>query len=268
MSRAQTAAFDPVFWVHHSNVDRLWTVWDCLPNRVWGSLPDKAWLGEKPWWFVDADGSVKNLPRLSYINARALGITFVSDNPSCRPLSSTPLAGSPIASRQVQFAAVREAPVVGEGPGLALSATTPLTIQVSLITDRMIGNLTATELLSAGSSRHPVLLKVKGIDYESPPSVGFEVYVNLPAEARPNRSSPHYVGNLNLFGIEHVRHLHGGESKQLFDITEISRAPGFDKNEIRVTIVPFDLLEPKPGVARLQRSGNAKVDKLEVLVID
>src|SRR5262249_48059350 len=27
MSTPQTAALDPIFWLHHSNIDRLWEVW-------------------------------------------------------------------------------------------------------------------------------------------------------------------------------------------------------------------------------------------------
>jgi len=93
MADPQTAAFDPIFWVHHSNIDRLWNVWDCLPNRVWGTPPTQQWLDDKPWWFADADGSVKNLPRSHYFNARTLGIVYDNEDPSCRPLSATPVKG-------------------------------------------------------------------------------------------------------------------------------------------------------------------------------
>jgi len=57
MASVPTAAFDPVFWVHHSNIDRIWAVWECLPERTWGNLPAAAWFEEQPWNFFDADGS-------------------------------------------------------------------------------------------------------------------------------------------------------------------------------------------------------------------
>jgi tyrosinase len=27
MGRVPTAAFDPVFWAHHCNIDRIWAIW-------------------------------------------------------------------------------------------------------------------------------------------------------------------------------------------------------------------------------------------------
>lgn len=35
MSEQSTAAFDPLFWAHHCNVDRMWAIWQrCNPNAV------------------------------------------------------------------------------------------------------------------------------------------------------------------------------------------------------------------------------------------
>src|SRR5262249_53519412 len=33
-----TAAFDPIFWSHHANIDRLWNWWLCIPGH---KNPDK-----------------------------------------------------------------------------------------------------------------------------------------------------------------------------------------------------------------------------------
>lgn len=44
MTDPRSAAVDPIFWVHHSNIDRLWEVWR---RRAGGDLnpTDAAWLG-------------------------------------------------------------------------------------------------------------------------------------------------------------------------------------------------------------------------------
>ena len=38
MGAVQTAAYDPIFWVHHANVDRQWAVWQRMNGD--GSVPD------------------------------------------------------------------------------------------------------------------------------------------------------------------------------------------------------------------------------------
>lgn len=46
MSRFETAGLDPVFWLHHANIDRLWEVW--LRQGGGRTNPtDASWLGVK-----------------------------------------------------------------------------------------------------------------------------------------------------------------------------------------------------------------------------
>ena len=58
MSSPVTAAVDPVFWVHHANIDRLWEVWLRRdPNDT--NPTDPAWLGgpkDKAFKLYDAKG--------------------------------------------------------------------------------------------------------------------------------------------------------------------------------------------------------------------
>lgn len=43
MSSPQTAALDPIFWLHHANIDRLWEVWRARDNRN-KNPQDPEWL--------------------------------------------------------------------------------------------------------------------------------------------------------------------------------------------------------------------------------
>ena len=53
-----TAGFDPIFSIHHSNIDRLWAEWSCMPGKKWGTLPSDYWFNQRPWFFFDTDGKV------------------------------------------------------------------------------------------------------------------------------------------------------------------------------------------------------------------
>jgi tyrosinase len=42
MSDPDKAALDPIFWLHHANIDRLWAAWTKgVPNEKW-------WLHQRP----------------------------------------------------------------------------------------------------------------------------------------------------------------------------------------------------------------------------
>ena len=56
MSAFDTAALDPIFWLHHANIDRLWSVW--LKRSATNSNPtDGAWL-KQSFQLHDANGAV------------------------------------------------------------------------------------------------------------------------------------------------------------------------------------------------------------------
>lgn len=86
MATPPTAGFDPIFCIHHTNIDRLWAKWSCMPGKDWGVLPPKAWFDERPWIFYDTDRSEVNEPRKYYFDYRALGIRFKDEDMSCTPL--------------------------------------------------------------------------------------------------------------------------------------------------------------------------------------
>ena len=68
-----TAAFDPVFWVHHSNVDRLWEIWLRTHKEV---TKDTDWLDFPLGNFFDPNGTPvkKKVRDLLYISK--LGYTY------------------------------------------------------------------------------------------------------------------------------------------------------------------------------------------------
>ena len=57
MTDPNTAALDPIFWLHHSNIDRLWEVWTHRDATF--TNPDvAAWLTDVPFVLHDSTGAV------------------------------------------------------------------------------------------------------------------------------------------------------------------------------------------------------------------
>ena len=97
MAAPPTAAFDPIFPIHHANMDRLWARWSRLPGKRWGKLPAAAWFDERPWFFFDTKAQEVNRPRRDYFDQQALGVRFKDDDPNTPPLRLPPLAAAPMA---------------------------------------------------------------------------------------------------------------------------------------------------------------------------
>jgi tyrosinase len=74
MVNAGVTAFDPLFWAHHANVDRIWSVWQGLnPNAG----PDNPATVLPPWNMTVADSA--DIAKLGYEYA-VDSLTFPTDN--------------------------------------------------------------------------------------------------------------------------------------------------------------------------------------------
>jgi hypothetical protein len=262
MGEVSTAALDPVFWLHHSNIDHLWSQWECGKERAWGAVPAEAWLNDKPWSFHDVDLSVQQLTRMHYLTYTSLNIRYDTDKPRCKRLSANqPRPAGDEAPRPFAPTRSKQVAVLDQVTKLSSTASVSKEIQIP-------GEFSSSFSPMVSAEKRRIVLELRGLDYEAPPSVGFEVYVNLPTGEEPRRSSPHFVGVLNLFGLKHAQSQHK-EVKQALDITSIVNQKAFDPNKIRVTIVPFDLFKARSGaVPPLHRAGRVTIKAMGVIIAD
>ncbi|HKD21020.1 MAG TPA: tyrosinase family protein [Rhizomicrobium sp.] len=86
MADIPTAAFDPVFWVHHANIDRLWAEWECMPGKNWGPMPPDSWLDQMPWEFIDADGSILSQSRRFFMERINIAVFYDTDKAHGPPM--------------------------------------------------------------------------------------------------------------------------------------------------------------------------------------
>ena len=266
MASVQTAAFDPIFWIHHANIDRLWSTWECLPSRSWGAVPPATWLNERPWSFYDTDLSVHALPRLHYLTYKVVGVTYDTDEPNCKRLSET--SPQPPQPPLRAFLVSRRLEVGVLDGATQLSANDSITRPITLTAAPAFGEVSFLNALEFDAKPRRLLLELRGIDYDGPPSVGYDVYVNLPKSTAPDPQSIYFVGTLSLFGVKHGTH-HDEPAVQRFDITGIARREGFDPKQLSVTIVPFDLFVPQlKDAPPLRRSGSVRIRSMAVVLAE
>jgi tyrosinase len=88
-----TAALDPIFWLHHSNIDRLWEVWTHR-NPAFGNPFDPDWLVNISFSFHGASGNVLRFTPSQVVDTTQLLHGYVYDDIS-NPIAGAPMVAGP-----------------------------------------------------------------------------------------------------------------------------------------------------------------------------
>jgi hypothetical protein len=277
MGSVETAAFDPIFWVHHANVDRLWTIWECR-NRVWGSDPEKdplrAWLSAAPWWFHDADGSVRNLSRATYVRRDRLGIRYDTDDGACTPLAIT----LPHTATSVTVSAATSMPpghdmahmdeagqkeIGSSGGPVNLSATAPTEQQLTPAAGALAAQPSdvATEFIKPKRT----LVEIVGLSAARRLPISYDIYINLPAGTPPDRGLPNFVGTADFFTMTAP----ATRRVAAFDVTDFLKTIGARAADVKVTLVPRQLVEAPAnvGAAVATTAPEIRVEAIRVVTV-
>jgi hypothetical protein len=275
MATPPTAGFDPIFSIHHSNIDRLWMEWSCMPGKQWGKLPPAQWFNEAPWFFYDIDSKVVNEPRRKYFDHRALGIRFKYEDMTRQPLALPPSivsGGTPL------NAAMMAANAVQANPPMALVAESKTSFTVSgaqrstIVLPSLDRTREALVQQPAGPSPRRAFVRLVGVNTALAGSVGFDVYLTANPESPLTRTDPAFLGSVALF--IHPRHDaehpdgHGSPvSDQLFEITKVLAAISAQAVVgLRLVISPFALMKATTAIPAFSARDSLRIAGLELLV--
>jgi Common central domain of tyrosinase/Polyphenol oxidase middle domain len=240
MSDPDCAALDPVFWLHHANIDRLWNVWLSMGGgRANPSEP--VWLGQEFAFYDENGGEARMTPADVLDSAAQLGYVY-DDLPSFRLGDVAPEdPADRVPSRPPELAAASEEPLELAGSARSVSLTVPSSSR----------DLVATPLSGGGR----LLLRVEDIEAEHDPKIVYGVYLNLPEGAGGDERLAHHVGNIAFFGIEKAGDPDtppggGAGWRHTFDATgvveHLEDEGRWDPAALDVTFEPIGML-PAPG---------------------
>lgn len=242
MGQVPWAAFDPIFWMHHCNIDRIWMSWNLHhPNP--GTT---AWL-DKTFIFAGPDGKAVKAVVKDYTNTKKCDYRYdelLGERNAIAVLTgaAAPAAAElpPAPANPVTVAKTQGGPVaLGSAPTrIAVQAAAPSPTGAA----RPGSPLSAS--LSALPEKHRIYLVISDFKASAPPEAIYRVYLDLPDNPPTDPVNSNYVGSFNFFAaVPHGDdHEHGDTSREIsFDITDI--AAGLDarsllKAEHAVTIVP------------------------------
>jgi len=186
MQSVDTAAQDPIFYAHHSNVDRLWDLWLAQGGGRSDPVTDAAWTG-KTYTFFDESGSPVKMSACEILRAaEQLNYVYEGEPPQVLEFCKR---RPPFPWWQFEQVVLFQVP----GPPVELKDE-KVSVPIDL---KEIAGKVATVLESKADT---LLLDLDGVETERQPGVAWAVYVGLPGEAEAGVNSPSYVGTLSLFG--------------------------------------------------------------------
>jgi tyrosinase len=270
MSFFNTAALDPIFWLHHANIDRLWTVW--LRRDPAHVNPDDArWQTKLSFEFRDVTGSV------------------VSFTPS--QVTDTGKMPSPLASYRYEV----ETDPLAEGGGLEsvesgrsdampeprMTEMVGATHKPLVLTGRPASTrLAATpptgpalESATVGGGAGETFLNVENITGSEPQK--YAVYVNLPEGDAADEHPELLAGVLPMFGVREASGSNEGRAGSglhyVLKVGEIVRTlqerDDWDPSNIRLTFVPKGRgRESETGLESVQEVSPIEVGRVSLHV--
>lgn len=186
MGRVEFAARDPIFWLHHANIDRLWERWLQQGGGRANPTGNSDWMNDAFTFFDENGNQVQRRGR--DVLDTAAQLNYIYDDPLSRRNSSlAPSSQSTDTSTQQQVAMspsnqqltimLSDAPLTLNAPSQALIRTRALTAESALT------------------------LNVTGVEYNQETPIPYDIYINLPEGVAPDPYGPYYAGILSLFSL-------------------------------------------------------------------
>ena len=173
MGWVPTAAFDPIFWTHHSNIDRIWQQWH---NSTNGQPVTREQLEEVEWPYVFFD---ENGKKVTYTIDEVLEILYKMDYD---------FDDTPVKEKELRVQSQQPNKVV-------VQDSTPKKVSGKVTTGiKLTGPVTAT------GNNSKVILEVV-VSFTKVPKGVYEVYVNETGTHHP--SNPTFAGFMTFFGADH-----------------------------------------------------------------
>lgn len=226
MGNPVTAAQDPIFWLHHANIDRLWERWLRQGGGRVNPTDDVDWMNDT-FTFFDENNDAVQMSGKQVLDT-ATQLNYIYDDPMSA--SNNSVASSPstdISSQRTGESTPQEISISASAQQVTfVLGDTPLTLTASsqdLLTRRVLVENTI------------ITLNVTGVEYEQENPTSYNIYINLPPGTTPNPYGPYYAGILSLFSLPQK----GTFSLDITDVvSDLQRRNLLTGGCIAVTFVP------------------------------
>jgi tyrosinase len=247
LSSFDTAGLDPLFWLHHCNIDRLWEAWMIKTGSKMES--GKQWLdgpSDRTFAVPKVDGSgLENYTARDTLAGGKFHVEY--DDLHLGTGVPVPPPGGAVVATTLGPAGMSEPQVIGANDEKVVLGHNDLAETAVKLAPEAGGAVVAAmgPAADAAVKTKRLFLKLENIRGASTAG-GLKAYVNLPAgQGADNLSQDHVAGSAALFGLSSASKTdgpHGGNGiTVVFDITNLARRligqGDFDPAHLRVKII-------------------------------
>jgi tyrosinase len=238
MGYVPTSAQDPVFWMLHCNIDRLWASW----NRAGDLNPSDPDFLAQVFWFAGPDGQPVSITIGDVMSIVRLNYTYEEFEPAPASFNHGP---SP-SLRNLAPGAPVSTTIVGSANAVSLDArATKVQIESTPEAKSQVFDLTLAGAPAPDLGAY--YLVIRDLRIEAQPGVIYSLYLDVSESASDETLQAHKVGDLTFFQAMPGMEMNEPTRFVSYDITELAKRLGISAlgTGVSLTVIPSG--EPAAG---------------------
>ena len=254
--RRPSSALDPIFLMHHGNVDRIWAAWNSLG---FANTDDPFWLETNYInHFIDPQGDLYSTQVSDLQDVEALGYSYGFAAPAQPPIAENE-------DRDRLLASVFGAESTTGHLADANAATTDLPLNIAVTPDSrsLEEAIGSAGTLSARSGQPQVYAIIRDIVPSRPENTQLRIFVNHENLSQDVPiSDPHYAATIGFFGImAHKGHGASVVVNLTNTLKHLERTKGLLTDEVVVQLLPTAVAGES-----LERVGSVESGEVELVI--
>ena len=252
------SANDPIFWAHHTNIDRMWDCWTSLGNQT----PQIPQFLSRQFSFIDGDGNlVTNKVSDLFDGTIKFDYVYQQGSNCARPVPEADappqVTLSPAAIESVR-AKLAEPAVLANVKNHAINAE--VTRKRLTLAGGQLESVRDVALQGNDAVPVETELVLRNIKFDAHPGSQFHVIL----ERRDDPSKRARVGTLSFFMSTKAHEGHTGEITRTFDVTDELRQIAVSPDDLKDVNVVFEATTGLAGAREASFDADSKLTVGEI----